>query len=107
MNKIPGGGEFGRGAKIDVRNPVLKLPAARAILDLPIEQRRPLGLLLRDLAHQADRDAEAAWRKRKGMMAAYWRIVSTYAKHLARVIDPAHARTTRMSRAPSTEKVRG
>lgn len=94
-NFLPGGGAYGRSAKHDVRNPVLGLPAARAILDLPPEQRRPLGLLLRQLAAEADGKAEEAWRTRKGIMAAYWRAVATYAKHLARAIDPAHARRAR------------
>jgi len=87
---IPGGGAFGRSARREVRNPVLALPAAQKILDLPPEIRRPLGILLRELAQQADEQAEHAWRKRKGIQAAYWRAVCTYAKHLARVIDPRH-----------------
>lgn len=92
MNALPGGGEFGRGARREVRNPVLLLPAAQGILALPIETRRPLGLLLRQLADQANSEAQRAWKSNKGIMAAYWKAVSVYAKHLARVIDPAHAR---------------
>lgn len=89
---LPGGGIFGRSARREVRNPILSLPSAKAILDLPPEQRRPLGLLLRELARDADERAEGAWCTRKGIMAAYWRAVSTYAKHLARAVDPADAR---------------
>ena len=89
---MPGGGAFGRAARREVRNPILALPAARAIATLPIEQRRPLGILLRELAAQADVKADEAWRTRKGIMAAYWRAVCTYAKHLARAIDPADKR---------------
>lgn len=85
---LPGGGTWGRSAKREVRNPILALPAARDIQALPAEQRRPLGILLRELAKQADDQAHDAWAKRKGIMAAYWRAVSTYAKHLAHVIDP-------------------
>jgi hypothetical protein len=84
---MPGGGAYGRAARRDVRNPVLALPAAQRIMALPSEQRRPLGILLRELAAQANDQANEAWRKRKGIMAAYWRAVSTYAKHLAHVID--------------------
>jgi hypothetical protein len=87
QTSMPGGGAYGRSARREVRNPVLALPSARAIMDLPAEQRRPLGILLRELAFQCDDQANEAWRKRKGIMAAYWRAVSTYAKHLARVID--------------------
>lgn len=86
--RLPGAGRFGRSAKREVRNPVLALPATQRILDLPPEQRRPLGLLLRQLAAEADDKAEHAWRTRKGIMAAYWRAVATYAKHLAHAIDP-------------------
>lgn len=85
---LPGGGAYGRSARREVRNPILALPAASAIQALPAEQRRPLGILLRQLAEQADQQAHDAWRARKGIMAAYWRAVCTYSKHLARVIDP-------------------
>lgn len=92
MNAMPGGGEFGRGARREVRNPILLLPAAQGILALPVESRRPLGILLRQLADQANDQAQVSWKSNKGIMAAYWKAVSVYAKHLARVIDPAHAR---------------
>lgn len=85
---LPGGGEYGRSAKIEVRNPILLLPASQKILALPIEIRRPLGELLRELATDAGLRAENAWARRKGIMAAYWRAVSTYAKHIAHAIDP-------------------
>jgi len=90
--RLPGGGEFGRGARREVRNPVLRLPAARSIAALPVETRRPLGLLLRQLAYQANEQASASWKSNKGIMAAYWKAVSVYAKHLAHVIDPIAAR---------------
>lgn len=93
MNVMPGGGQFGRGARREVRNPVLLLPAAQGILALPVESRRPLGILLRQLADQANEQAQSSWKSNKGIMAAYWKAVSVYAKHLARVIDPISART--------------
>lgn len=92
LTPLPGGGEYGRGARRDVRNPVLALPSAKKILDLPPEVRRPLGILLRELATDAADQAQRAWKSNKGIMAAYWKAVSVYAKHLARVIDPIHAR---------------
>jgi hypothetical protein len=95
MNALPGGGEFGRGARREVRNPVLLLPASRGILELPVESRRPLGILLRQLADQANGQAQISWKQNKGIMAAYWKAVSVYAKHLAHVIDPASARRGR------------
>ena len=53
-------------------NPLLRLNAAQQILELPPEQRAALASLLRELRTDADRQAEHAWRKRKGPMAAYW-----------------------------------
>src|SRR3546814_11825526 len=93
---IPGGGAYGRSAEAAVRNPVLALPAAikirTALADQP-ELRSLFGQLFRELAEQADERAHDAWRKRKGLMAAYWRAVCTYATPLARVIDPWNSRT--------------
>jgi hypothetical protein len=89
MNAMPGGGEFGRGARVDVRNPIVLLPEAQALAaSMTAEQRRLFGDLMRAMAREADRQAEKAWRKRKGPMAAYWRAGCTYMKHIARAIDP-------------------
>lgn len=95
MNGLPGGGEFGRGARLDVRNPVLRLPAAQAVLALPVETRRPLGLLLRELADQANTEAARSRQRNKHMMYAYWKVASVYIKHIARAVDPISARSTR------------
>lgn len=65
-------------------NPLTQLPAAQAILALPDSpEKRLLEQLLREIRHQANAEAENAWKRRKGPMAAYWRAVSTYARHLA------------------------
>lgn len=77
-----------RSARRGVRNPVLFLPAAQRLRSLPAGQRHLLGDLLREIAADADAKAERAWKKRKGPMAAYWRATCTYAKHIARAIDP-------------------
>lgn len=68
-------------------NPLFKLPAGRKLLELPPEMRRPLEELLRDLREQANREAEESWRRRKGPMAAYWRAVSTYSRHIAHALS--------------------
>jgi hypothetical protein len=104
VNYLPSGVDFGRSQRREVRNPVLRLAAAQGIVGLPIEQRRPLGILLRQLADQANEQAEISWAQKKGIMAAYWKAVSVYAKHLARVIDPASAR--RSAELPSQDRVR-
>lgn len=64
-------------------NPLLRLPAGRALLDLPAEDRQRIEAVMRDLRDQANAEAETAWRRRKGPMAAYWRAVATYARHVA------------------------
>lgn len=73
-------------------NPLLKLPAGQALLQLPPEQREPLERVLRELRAQADAEAERSWKKRKGPMAAYWRAVATYARHAAHALSKGGAR---------------
>jgi hypothetical protein len=68
-------------------NPLLKLPAGKALLDLPPEDRKRIESVMRDLRDQANAEAENAWRRRKGPMAAYWRAVSTYARHIAHALS--------------------
>ncbi|KKO15392.1 hypothetical protein [Pseudomonas putida] len=68
-------------------NPLLKLPAGRALLKLPAEDRARIEAVLRELRAQADAEAEKSWLRRKGPMAAYWRAVSTYARHLAHALS--------------------
>jgi hypothetical protein len=72
-------------------NPLLNLPAGRALMALPAEQRAPLEAVLRELRAQADAEAEKSWRKRKGPMAAYWRAVATYARHTAHALSKGSA----------------
>jgi hypothetical protein len=72
-------------------NPLLKLPAGRALLDLPEEDRRRIEAVMRELRDQANTEAEKSWLKRKGPMAAYWRAVSTYARHLAHALSHKEA----------------
>jgi hypothetical protein len=72
-------------------NPLLALPAARAIAALPRSQREPLERLLRELRSQANDQAELAWARRKAPMAAYFRAVSTYARHCAHVLSRPRA----------------
>ncbi|RUR71931.1 hypothetical protein EJP67_33280 [Variovorax guangxiensis] len=73
-------------------NPLLRLPAGRALLSLPKEQRAPLEAVLRELRWQADQQAELAWKRRKGPMAAYFRAVATYARHLAHALSRGEPR---------------
>lgn len=73
-------------------NPLLKLPAGRALLDLPPADRCRIEAVMRELRDQANTEAENAWRRRKGPMAAYWRAVSTYARHIAHALSQGERR---------------
>jgi hypothetical protein len=68
-------------------NPLLQLPAGQDLLQLPATDRIRIGKVMRALRHQANTEAEKSWAKRKGPMAAYWRAVSTYARHMAHVLE--------------------
>ena len=95
-----------RSADPEVRNPLLGLPAARAIARLPADQRAVFVALLRDLAADAAERAEESWRRKKGPMAAYWKATSVYAKHAARVFrcpPPAMTKPEAMPLFPEVE----
>ncbi|QRY79674.1 hypothetical protein JVX91_00745 [Pseudomonas sp. PDNC002] len=72
-------------------NPLLRLPAGKALLELPAEDRARIEAVMRELRDQANAEAECAWKRRKGPMAAYWRAVSTYARHLAHALSSGGA----------------
>ena len=67
-------------------NPLLRLPAARALLALGERECTAIRLLMNDLRQQANDEAETSWRRRKGPMACYWRSVATYARHVAHAL---------------------
>lgn len=69
-----------------VHNPVLALPAVARLRELPPESREALRAVLEDLRIDAATRAEQAWRRHKGPMAAYWKAVSVYARHIRRAI---------------------
>ncbi len=48
-------------------NPLLKLPAGRALLKLPPKDRARIEAVLRELRAQADAEAENSWLRRKGL----------------------------------------
>lgn len=68
-------------------NPLLDLDAGRELLALPPQDRARIARVMRDLRRQANVEADKAWKRRKGPMAAYWRAVSTYARHMAHALD--------------------
>ena len=69
-----------------VRNPVLGLPASRALQALAPELRALLAALLLDLRRDARLRSERSWASRKAFMAAYWAVVAVYAGHIARAL---------------------
>ncbi len=68
-----------------VSNPLLGLPAAQKLKDLPPEVKSALYDLLKELAASARERAEKSWHKGKAPMAVYWKAVSVYANHTARI----------------------
>lgn len=69
-------------------NPVLRLPSARLLKALDEQQKDALIDVLCDIGRDADVKAEESWKRRKGPMAAYWRAVGVYARHIARACGP-------------------
>jgi hypothetical protein len=78
-----------RSSRREVRNPILALPAAQRLAELDPATRAALCDLLRDLAQDAADRAQKSWRQSKAPMAAYWKAVSIYAKHLRSVVRRA------------------
>lgn len=68
-----------------VRNPLLALAAAHGVAGLPPEAKAALRALLLGIRADARLRAEECWRKHKAPMAAYWKAVSVYAGHAARL----------------------
>lgn len=77
-------------------NPLLRLPAGKALRQLPRADRERIEAVMRELRDQANLEAETAWRRRKAPMAAYWRAVSTYARHIAHALS-SNARDSKKS----------
>jgi hypothetical protein len=75
-----------RSSRPDVRNPVLALPSAAALADLPPDARAALRAVLLDIRADSRARADDSWRRSKAPMAAYWKAVSVYAGHIARTL---------------------
>lgn len=72
-----------RAADPDIRNPVRALPAAERLAELPVDSQVALRHVLIDLSKDARARAEHSWRTGKGPMAAYWRAVAVYSRHIS------------------------
>lgn len=75
-----------RSNKREVRNPVLALRTATRLQQMDPDTKKVLALLFKDLALDARERAAECWRKHKAPMAAYWKAVSVYAGHIAKVL---------------------
>lgn len=75
-----------RSNRPEVRNPILALPCAAAVADLPQDSRLALRAILNGLADDAGRRAQESWRRHKAPMALYWKAISVYSRHIARAI---------------------
>jgi len=82
---------------LEVHNPLLALPAALRLSAFSPEVRATLGQLLSELSQDAAARAEHSWRRKKAPMAAYWKAVSVYAKHAARVLRQRRSPITRVA----------
>jgi hypothetical protein len=65
-------------------NMLLGLPAGKQMLALPPEQNAPLEAAMRQLREQANTKVAAAQASGEESLVEYWRLVSTYAKYVAR-----------------------
>lgn len=76
-----------RSSRREVRNPILGLHSAKlALLELtPCERERVKTVMLAIRDDARDR-AQLNWRRHKAPMALYWKAVSVYAGHIARVL---------------------
>lgn len=79
-------------AQREIRNPVLALPAVANLRALPVESRKALTAILRDIASDARLRAEKSWRSHKAPMAVYWKAVAVYAGHIARILNAGSPR---------------
>jgi TRAP-type C4-dicarboxylate transport system substrate-binding protein len=72
-----------RSNQVDVRNPLVALPSAAAMQNLPPEAKAALRQLLKELGADCRERANESWRKHKAPMAAYWKANAVYARHIA------------------------
>lgn len=75
-----------RSIRADVRNPLLALPAAKRLANLPADSQAALKALLIDLRNDCRIRAEQCWVRHKAPMASYFKAVGVYANHTSRLL---------------------
>jgi len=78
-----------RSYRPETRNPLLSLPSVGAVQHLPQPAKDALHALLAEVSRDARERAEKCWRKHKAPMAAYWKAVAVYARHLRLALGAA------------------
>lgn len=75
-----------RSLRAVVRNPLLALPAAQRLAELPPEAQAALKDLLTEIRNDCRTRADEAWRRHKAPMACYWKAAGVYANHTSRLL---------------------
>lgn len=78
-----------RSNRPDVRNPLLTLPEAVEMSNLPPEARDALQRALVAFSKACRGKAELCWRTHKPPMAAYWKAWAVNARHAALLLQSA------------------
>lgn len=88
-----------RSNRPETRNPLLRLPSAAKLNDLPPEAKAALRDVLLDLRADAQANADYCWAKHKAPMAAYFKALSVYCGHMSRLLRPAKVPSPDTSKA--------
>ncbi|QAY80497.1 hypothetical protein ETR14_27265 (plasmid) [Sphingosinicella sp. BN140058] len=79
--------ERARSARLEVRNPVLGMPAVRtAIEQLTDREAAAVRAILLAIQADARERADKSWSKKKPPLAAYWAAVGVYCGHISRAL---------------------
>ena len=75
-----------RANRAEVRNPVLTLPCAQRVNEMPPESRAWLMAFLQDLRKEARRRAAESLKRHKAPLYLYWTVCAVWSGHLAKVL---------------------
>lgn len=75
-----------RSNRPETRNPLLALPSVARLRRLPPDAKEALRALLLDIRADAAVRAQICWKRHKAPMALYWKVLSVYAGHAARLL---------------------
>lgn len=81
-----------RSSRPEVRNPILAMPCAARVQDMPPEARAWLVLFLQDLRKESRAKAALSWRTHKAPLALYHKVVAVWASHLIQALRRAQQR---------------